>query len=70
MYMILNAHWEALVFELPKAGEGRWQRWVDTARPSPEDILPWENPAPVTGATYRAGSRSVVVLYVPGEEKR
>jgi len=44
----------------PAAG---WRRWVDTARASPQDIVPWEE-APLLGlSAYRADARSVVVLF-------
>ena len=34
IYLILNAHWEQLEFELPPihdSGAGSWRRWIDTA---------------------------------------
>jgi isoamylase len=63
-YLFLNAYWEALEFELPQTGEpdGPWHRWIDTTLDSPDDITEWRNAAPVSGRTYRAGPRSVVVL--------
>jgi glycogen operon protein len=62
-HLILNAYWEPLEFELPSLeGVGRWSQWIDTALDSPEDIVPWEDLAPVPGFTYLAESRSVVVL--------
>jgi glycogen operon protein len=67
-YMALNAHWEALDFELPPAGkngEAKWRRWIDTAQETPEDILPWEKAPTLPGRTYRVEARSVVVLYAP-----
>ena len=64
LHFILNAFWEPLDFELPKpVGHGLWRRWIDTALDSPADIAPWETAPPVPGTAYRAGSRSVVVLY-------
>jgi isoamylase len=65
-HLIFNAHHEPLDFELPPAGtdgDQQWRRWIDTARASPEDIFPWEKSPPVTGLTFRAEARSVVVLY-------
>jgi glycogen operon protein len=62
-HLIMNAYWEALDFELPPLTEaGPWRRWIDTALPSPRDIVEWRAAAPVDGSSYRAGSRSVVVL--------
>ena len=64
IYTILNAYWEPLEFELPPVGDGArpWRRWIDTALDSPQDISPWEMAAPLSGCTYRAAARSVVVL--------
>jgi glycogen operon protein len=62
-HWILNAYGEPLDFELPPASGGaQWHRWIDTALESPHDIVDWRTPAPVSGATYRAEARSVVVL--------
>src|SRR5262249_6243168 len=66
-HVILNAYWEPLDFELPGPPEGSaWRRWIDTALDSPHDIVPWQAAPPVAGNTYRAGPRSVVVLFLPG----
>jgi isoamylase len=63
-HLILNSFWEPLDFELPpRDGRGPWLRWIDTSRPSPEDIVEWKAALPVTDGTYRAGPRSVVMLY-------
>jgi isoamylase len=64
VYFIFNAYWEALEFELPHLPVGQlWRRWVDTFLPSPQDIVPWMEASFVTGQTYQAGPRSVVVLW-------
>ncbi|XZE45205.1 glycogen debranching protein GlgX [Pirellulaceae bacterium SH467] len=63
-HLILNGYWEPLDFELPLPVEGApWRRWVDTSLASPDDIVPWESAPPVTDSSYRAGPRSVVMLY-------
>jgi glycogen operon protein len=62
-HLILNEYWEPLEFELPPtAGGGPWRRWIDTFLRSPEDIVEWQAAPPVSGNTYRAGPRSVVML--------
>jgi len=65
-HMILNGYWEPLDFELPlvgsKGGEP-WRRWIDTSLESPHDIVEWQTSPPVTGNTYRADARSVVMLF-------
>ena len=66
VYIILNAYWEPLVFELPQPGNGGkhpWHRWIDTALDSPHDIAPWPSSPSIPGYSYRAESRSVVVLF-------
>ncbi len=65
IHVILNAYWGALTFELPEAGGNgdSWRRWIDTSLDSPSDIVEWEAAPPAPGGSYRAGPRSVVVLY-------
>jgi glycogen operon protein len=66
VHLILNAYWEPLEFELPPVGNGQtvpWRRWIDTSLDSPEDILPWQEAPSVPDYKYRAGARSVVVLF-------
>jgi glycogen operon protein len=70
-HVILNAYWEALEFELPRAGDDdgdSWHRWIDTTLDSPQDIVEWETAPTVPGGTYRAGPRSVVVLFARLED--
>lgn len=65
-HAILNAYWEALEFELPRTKSGShypWQRWIDTSLESPLDIVEWQTSPFVTGESYRAGARSVVILF-------
>src|SRR4051812_42856148 len=64
IYLILNAYWESLEFELPPVGgTGSWRRWIDTSLEPPQEINPWEAAVPLSGRTYRAAARSVVVLF-------
>ena len=70
-HVILNAYWEALEFELPRAGGDKresWHRWIDTTLDSPQDIVEWETAPTVPGGTYRTGPRSVVVLFARLED--
>jgi glycogen operon protein len=65
-YLILNAHWETLEFELPSRGEDAgyaWRRWIDTALDTPDDIVEWQKAAVISGSTYRSEPRSTVVLF-------
>ena len=61
-YLILNAYWEPLEFELPGDG-GQWHRWIDTALDSPHDVADWGDAPPVSSGAYRAAPHSVVSLY-------
>jgi isoamylase len=64
VYYISNAYWEPLDFELPLLdGQKHWCRWIDTYLDSPNDIVPWQDSPPISGTTYRAGPRSVVILW-------
>ena len=68
LHLILNAYWEPLEFELPPVRDqsgGGWRRWIDTYLETPQDIVEWQTAPPFTSKTYRAGPRSVVVLYAP-----
>jgi isoamylase len=59
-HAMVNAWWEPLTFELPSPES--WHRWIDTSRPSPEDILPLEE-APVLDADrWTVPARSLSVL--------
>jgi isoamylase len=64
-YWILSAYWEALDVEPPPAGKV-WRRWIDTARESPDDIVPWDTAPSVTASSYRVEPRSVVMLFIEG----
>jgi glycogen operon protein len=61
VHLILNAYWEPLDFELPPGPA--WRRWIDTSLPPPGDVVEWQTAPPVAGESYRAGPRSVVMLY-------
>ena len=70
-YIIFNAYWEPLEFQLPAerhiAGQP-WRRWIETSLESPDDIQDWPAPPVVTGPTYLAGPRSVVVLIAAADK--
>ena len=66
MHLVMNAYWEPLDFELPTPGGNRaWRRWIDTSLESPNDIAPWQDAPVFHAASYRAGPRSVAVLWAP-----
>ena len=66
VYLILNAYWESLTFELPLLENGadeKWRRWIDTYLDCPEDIVEWKAAPTLGERVYTAGPHSVVVLY-------
>lgn len=66
VYLIFNAYWEPLQFELPAVASGRtdsWRRWIDTFLEPPDDIVPRQEAPLLTESTYRVGPRSVVILW-------
>ena len=70
VYLILNAYWEPLKFELPSlenSANKKWHRWIDTYLDSPEDIIEWKAAPTIGPHVYTVGPRSVVVLYAHSE---
>jgi isoamylase len=72
LYVILNAFWEPLDFELPAVGIGNdgWRRWIDTSLESPDDIVDWQTARAISRFSYRAEARSVVVLFADADDFR
>lgn len=68
MHFALNAYWEPLDFELPalpaQAHSG-WLRIIDTARPSPQDLVELAQAEGAIGPRHRVEARSVVVMFAP-----
>ena len=72
VYCIFTSYWEPLEFELPSAENGDkrpWRRWIDTSLDPPQDIVDWQAAEAVSGRTYQAGPRSVVVLWASLDER-
>ncbi len=61
-YLIFNAGWEPLLFNLPLPLDGGWQRVLDTGLPAPDDIVPQGEPLPKVGDQYRVEARSVCLF--------
>jgi glycogen operon protein len=62
VYAMINAYWEPLSFDIQEWGGGGWRRVVDTALPSPQDIVDAGGEAALASPTYQVQPRSVVVL--------
>jgi glycogen operon protein len=59
IYVMINAWWQPLEFEIQPGQAQEWRRVVDTSLESPEDI---GDPVPVPGRKYTLGPRSVAVF--------
>jgi glycogen operon protein len=69
LHVMFNAYWEALDFDLPLAPAAGWQRWIDTSRESPDDIMDVAVAPPVPGMQYRVAPRSVTALFVRTDDR-
>jgi isoamylase len=63
LYVIVNAYWQPLAFELPGHDE-QWCRIIDTSLPSPLDFCSRKTAIAIPKSTYRAAARSSVVLMI------
>jgi isoamylase len=64
IYVMINAFWEKLDFDLQDGTAPEWTRIVDTRLQSPDDFS--EQGVPLQNATYTVGPRSIVVLLRQG----
>ena len=62
LYVMINAGPEDLTFAVQQGEAADWRRVVDTARPSPEDILADDEAEPLESLSCAVRARSVVVL--------
>jgi isoamylase len=62
LYVMINGHWTEQTFQVQEGRPADWRRVVDTARPSPEDILEPGREPRLESANYAVGPRSLVVL--------
>ncbi len=62
LYVMINAHEQALDFHIQEGDPRDWLRIVDTALPSPQDIAEPRHERPLNSLDYKVGGRSVVVL--------
>jgi glycogen operon protein len=60
IYVMINAYWEELPFEVQEGRAEEWKRIVDTALPSPDDFSALG--LPVRSVRYLVAPRSTVVL--------
>ena len=73
IYVIFNAYWAPLSFALPLPPqdiEGNWSRILDTALPSPHDIIPLGKPLPIVKDSYLVAPRSACLFVCGGFHQR
>jgi glycogen operon protein len=63
IYVMINAYWNELEFEIQEGAAREWKRIVDTAQPCPDDFS--EQGVPLDETRYAVGPRSIVVLLRP-----
>jgi glycogen operon protein len=62
IHVMLNMYWENLEFEIPQIEGRNWYKVIDTAEPSPKDILEPCQEIVVSDNNHLVSDRSVVVL--------
>jgi isoamylase len=62
IYVMINAFWEPLNFQIQEGHASQWMRVVDTGMPSPFDLLESGEEEALKSLTYEVKARSVVVL--------
>lgn len=62
IYVMINAYWEELTFQIQEGAASAWRRVIDTSRESPFDFLEPGNQSPLPSMDYRVPGRTVVVL--------
>ena len=63
IYVMINAYWQELRFQIQDGAPQDWKRIVDTALAAPSDFS--ESGLPLQQATYQVSPRSIVVLVRP-----
>ncbi len=61
-YVMINAYWEDLAFEVQEGNADEWVRVIDTSLPSPQDFLEPGSERALASREYRMKARSVVLL--------
>lgn len=62
LYVLINAWWKSVHFEIQEQDGRAWRRVVDTSRPSPSDILEPGEEVVIADRSCLVNPRSIVVL--------
>jgi glycogen operon protein len=60
IYVMINAYWQPLQFQIQQGAPQDWVRIVDTDLPSPGDCS--EHSSPLQQLMYQVAPRSIVIL--------
>lgn len=62
-HLMINAYWEALLFELPPlATDHHWHCIINTAKPAPDDFCPPDTAPIIAESEYLVTARSIALL--------
>lgn len=62
LYIMINAYWETLDFNVQEGSAADWRRVVDTRLESPQDFLETDHETALNSLSYRVAARSIVIL--------
>ena len=62
MYIMINAYWQDLSFDIQEGTASEWRRVVDTSLESPFDFLEPNKDSPLQSLRYQVASRAMVIL--------
>lgn len=62
IYVMINAYWQDLNFQMQEGKPGDWLRVVDTSKPTPLDLLEEGQERALASLNYEVKARSVVIL--------
>ena len=62
IYVMINAWWEELTFQIQEGAANVWRRVIDTSLESPFDFFEPGNESTIQFLQYRVPGRAIVVL--------
>lgn len=62
LYVMINAYWKELIFQIQEGTTEEWRRVLDTSLESPHDFLEPGDEMPLQSLHYRVAARTVVLL--------
>jgi glycogen operon protein len=62
LYVMINAFWQPVLFRVQEGDVREWRRFIDTSRPSPDDIVEPGKEELLGSLNYKLAPRSIAVL--------